>query len=75
DSFTNDHKDLVGRLIHDEPILWQTLLNNSFCQKMRTASSGDVQVTKGFKWYMIQDFLYCARLMLFDTERSLKALM
>jgi len=40
---------------------------------MRTASSGDVSVTNGFKWYMIQDFLYCARLMLFDTERSLKA--
>ncbi|KAI0292762.1 hypothetical protein BC826DRAFT_897707, partial [Russula brevipes] len=40
---------------------------------MRIASSGDIQVIKGFKWYMIQDFLYCARLMLFDTERSTKA--
>jgi len=41
---------------------------------MKTAASGDVAVTNGFKWYMVQDFLYCGRLMLFDTERSTKAL-
>jgi hypothetical protein len=46
-------RDLVERLIRDEHVLWQALLNNRFCQKMRTASSGDVSVTNGFKWYMI----------------------
>ncbi|KAI0298492.1 hypothetical protein BC826DRAFT_906870, partial [Russula brevipes] len=66
-------RDLVGRLIQDESEIWNRLLNNSFCQKMKTAASDNVAVTKGFKWYMVQDFLYCARLMLFDTERSTKA--
>ena len=79
-------------LIRDEATAWQNLLNNTFCQKMKTASSRDIQVTKGFKWYMVvgflirlifvyminccilqQDFLYCGKLMLFDTERATRA--
>jgi len=74
DSVLADENDLVGRLIQDESEIWNRLLDNSFCQKMKTAPSTDAAVTKGFKWYMVQDFLYCARLMLFDTERSTKAL-
>jgi len=71
--FANESQDLVAMLIRDESTIWESLLNNGFCQKMKTASSSDEEVTKGFKWYMVQDFLYCARLMLFDTERSIKA--
>ncbi|EGO28625.1 hypothetical protein SERLADRAFT_380552 [Serpula lacrymans var. lacrymans S7.9] len=40
---------------------------------MKVASADDKMVTIGFLWYMIQDFKYCANLMLFDTERSKKA--
>jgi len=71
--FADDEKDLIARLIQDEQAVWQSLLNNKFCQEMKTASSDNVEVAKGLKWYMIQGFLYCARLMLFDTERSIKA--
>ncbi|KAI0298491.1 hypothetical protein BC826DRAFT_102670 [Russula brevipes] len=74
DSVQPAQEDLVARLIQDENAIWQSLLANTFCQQMKTAASGDVAVTKGFKWYMVQDFLYCGRLMLFDTERSTKAL-
>jgi len=65
--------DLVARLIQDEKVIWELLLHNIFCEKMKTAPSTDDAVTNGFKWYMIQDFFYCGRLMLFDTERSMKA--
>ncbi|KAI0278451.1 hypothetical protein BC826DRAFT_655317 [Russula brevipes] len=44
-----------------------------FCQQMKTAAKDNTTVEKGFKWYMVQDYLYCGKLMLFDTERSTKA--
>ncbi|KAF8798282.1 hypothetical protein BYT27DRAFT_7177755 [Phlegmacium glaucopus] len=40
---------------------------------MKDAASDNIPVTKGFKWYMIQDFLYCGKLMVFDTDRSTTA--
>ncbi|KAI0277845.1 hypothetical protein BC826DRAFT_927533 [Russula brevipes] len=43
---------------------------------MKTTQTTDKdykQVENKFKWYMIQDFFYCRALMLYDTERSVKA--
>jgi len=71
-----DPTNLIARLKEDESVIWQSLLNNTFCNKMKTTRTTDStyqNVVKGFKWYMVQDFLYCARVMLYDTERSTKA--
>ncbi|KAF8798286.1 hypothetical protein BYT27DRAFT_6901084 [Phlegmacium glaucopus] len=59
--------------IEHENEIWKKLLDNQFCKDMKDAASDNVQVTKGFKWYMIQDFLYCGKLMVFDTDRSTTA--
>ncbi|THG96145.1 hypothetical protein EW026_g5639 [Hermanssonia centrifuga] len=40
---------------------------------MREAAANDEQVLKGFKWYMVQDFLYCIRLMVYHTNRASNA--
>jgi hypothetical protein len=49
-------RDLIARLIQDEQTVWQSLLNNKFGQEMKTASSDNVEVAKGLKWYMIVRF-------------------
>ncbi|PCH36774.1 heme oxygenase-like protein [Wolfiporia cocos MD-104 SS10] len=68
-----DSRDLVAYLIQDNQDLWQQLLNTPFCKKMGEAAADDEQVLKGFKWYMVQDFLYCIKLMIFETDRSSRA--
>jgi len=65
--------DLVGRLIYDNQDLWNKLLTNPFCMKMKEAPADDEQVLNGFKWYMRQDFLYCVKLMTYEADRSVKA--
>jgi len=65
--------DLVALLIRDNRAVWDKLLNNKFCQIMGQAKPGDKRVTKGFKWYMIQDFFYCTNLLIYDTERAKKS--
>lgn len=65
----DDPKDLVALLIKNNPEIWNDLLNNPFCMKMKTAKKGDQKMEEGFKRYMIQDFFYIANQMVFDTER------
>ncbi|KAF9785119.1 hypothetical protein BJ322DRAFT_1020710 [Thelephora terrestris] len=69
-----DPKDLVGRLINDNQDLWNKLLNNPFCMKMKQEPKENQAVLNGFKWYMRQDFLYCVKLMTYEADRSIKAL-
>ncbi|KAF9785117.1 hypothetical protein BJ322DRAFT_809347 [Thelephora terrestris] len=66
--------DLVTRLLDDNEDLWNRLLNNPFCMKMKEASKDDDAVLEGFKQYMIQDFLYCKKLTEYETARKSKAL-
>ncbi|KAI0297736.1 hypothetical protein BC826DRAFT_1001042 [Russula brevipes] len=72
-SSRTQRRNLIARLKADESVIWQSLLDNTFCNKMKTTRTTDStyqDVVKGFKWYMVQDFLYLARVMLYDTERS-----
>jgi len=66
-----DDDDLVAKLITDENVIWKQLLANAFCTKMKTEKKGVLD--SAFKTYMIQDFLFCGRVLLYHTERSLKA--
>lgn len=70
---TVDPRDLVAYLIQDNQDLWQQLLHNPFCMKMKTSSSDNAAVLKGFRWHMVQDFLYCIRLMTYEADRAGKA--
>lgn len=69
----DDPKDLVALLINRNLKDYQTMLNNPFCEKMKTADNDDTKMKTGFKNYMIQDFFYLANQMVLDTERINKA--
>jgi hypothetical protein len=53
-------RNLIARLKEDESVIWQRLLDNPFCNKMKTTRTTDStyqDVVKGFKWYMVVRFL------------------
>jgi len=67
--------DLVNRLISDHPDLWNRLLNNPFCKQMGTTTNTSPTAPaflNGFKAYMIQDYIYCARSISYQVDRALK---
>ncbi|KAI0079508.1 hypothetical protein K474DRAFT_624355 [Panus rudis PR-1116 ss-1] len=66
-------RDLVELLIRDNDDIWQRLLKNQFCQNMKTAPASDKTVLARFNRYMVQDFIYCARLVTYETDRANKA--
>ncbi|CCM00630.1 uncharacterized protein FIBRA_02667 [Fibroporia radiculosa] len=70
------NKDLVNRLITDNKALWDQLLTNTFpALKMGTLKQGDPgydEAVKGFKWYMIQDFMYCTRDVGYQSDRAVQ---
>lgn len=63
--------DLVGILL-DDP-LYRQLLQHEFFRMMKTAPASDVRVLNGFRRYMAEDFHYCVRAILSDTERAHRA--
>lgn len=68
-------RDLVAKLINDpeNKELWQKLLNNRFCLAMKDAGKLDLDVLRGFEWYIKQDYHYVAGLVELESERLSKA--
>ncbi|CCM00634.1 uncharacterized protein FIBRA_02671 [Fibroporia radiculosa] len=69
--------DLVGRLLQDNQDIWDQLCNHTFPHNvmgtMKTTDPGYKNAVAGFAWYMVQDFKYCTREMVFQIERATKS--
>ncbi|KZT70044.1 hypothetical protein DAEQUDRAFT_726042 [Daedalea quercina L-15889] len=71
--------DLVGRLINDpdnQDLWFNQLLGNKFCRTMGTTGPSDpgaAVLLKGFEAYMVQDYIYCARGIFYQTQRAMSS--
>ncbi|KAH9836249.1 uncharacterized protein C8Q71DRAFT_858248 [Rhodofomes roseus] len=71
--------DLVNRLINDpdnHDLWFNQLLGNPFCKEMGMTGPNDPAadvLLMGFKAYMVQDYIYCARRIMYQTERAIKS--
>jgi thiaminase len=66
-------RDLIAILIKENEDIWKELLDNRFCRAMKEAANDDLNVLRGFEWYMMQDYYYVANLIDYEAARVPKA--